>query len=477
MNLYPALKCTMGSWDYYVLKMSARELSANVKYASEVYEDRTLDEAIQRALNETRVKRDIVTYLKRQEDRFFSALVVAALDGNPKFYPVQITANDQFQIFADDDKLNDSFGVLRFDGTQKYYALDGQHRLAAIKTALDKNDPLSAGAPNDLGDDELSVVVVVPREEDRTLFMRKYRRLFSALNRYAKPTDQATNIIMDEDDVFAIMTRRLLTDHEFFSSSGRQMESRKIKTDKGKNLRESETYFTSIETLYELNQKLLFSKERENKGWDAAGEGEDLNTFKRFRPDEEYTDALYDELVVYWEALIAEIPDLRADPPTMRNHSRADDEVGGDADNLLFWPIGQELLAGVTRQLINRFFTNNAGLPANPENVRKALKGLGQVDWELHHAPWRFLLLTDQSPDPEMRSWKMRSEDRKAAVRIAERILLWAIGYDELGADELAELKLAWKTRLIPAQTDEAEDAMWEQVEQERTRVVAFINS
>ena len=143
MNIYPALRSQMGSWNYYVVKMSARELSENVKYASEVYEDRTLDEAIQRTLNEGRVKKEIVEYLKRQQDRFFSSIVVAALEGDPMFYPVEITDNPQFAIFRDDRRLNEAFGVLKFDGTQKYYALDGQHRLSAIKTLLDRNNPLS----------------------------------------------------------------------------------------------------------------------------------------------------------------------------------------------------------------------------------------------------------------------------------------------------------------------------------------------
>ncbi len=68
-------------------------------------------------------------------------------------------------------------------------------------------------------------------EDTHESFMQKYRRLFSNLNRYAKPTDQATNIIMDEDDTFAILTRRLITDKPFFQSDAdKQRESEKIKT-------------------------------------------------------------------------------------------------------------------------------------------------------------------------------------------------------------------------------------------------------
>ena len=106
--------------------------------------------------------------------------------------------------------------MLSFDGTQDYYALDGQHRLAAIKALIDPISDVAVDAPEGFKDEELSVIVVVPSEaETRDQFMKRYRRLFGNLNRYAKPTDEVTNIIMDEDDVFAIITRRLITEHEF----------------------------------------------------------------------------------------------------------------------------------------------------------------------------------------------------------------------------------------------------------------------
>src|SRR5262245_15176644 len=126
----------MGTWMYYVVKMSMSEISDNVKFAHEVNKDeKTLDDVIQRALNEKRVKDDIIKYLQRQPDRFFGSIVVAAMRGNPKFIPITISQDDpRFEILGDDDRFNEAFGVLRFDGNQDYYALDGQHRLASIKT-------------------------------------------------------------------------------------------------------------------------------------------------------------------------------------------------------------------------------------------------------------------------------------------------------------------------------------------------------
>lgn len=469
MNIYPALCSRMGSFNYYVVKMSARELSENVKYASEVYEDRTLDEAIQRILNESRVNKEIVEYLKRQPDRFFASIVVAALEGDPMFYPVEVTEDPRFAIFHDDRRLNESFGVLKFDGTQKYYALDGQHRLAAIKTLLDQNNSLSDGAPEDFENDEFSVIVIVPSQED-TDFMQKYRRLFSHLNRYAKPTDQATNIIMDEDDTFAILTRRLITENAFFKSEGRQIESRRIKTQKGKNLRTSDLYFTSLETLYEMNIEFLSSVQRAPKSWGPIrAEGSDLKTFKRFRPPEEYIDSLYDELAMYWDALLAEIPDLYNSPPLMRVHDieEVEDEVEDEdmTDHLLFWPIGQQMLAEIMRALLDKHIPNPANL--NPDSVRATLSGLGQLEWQLHHPPWRYLLLIQNAKD----SWTMRNEARKEAVRCGRRIQQWVIGLDELDEDDVADLKKLWESMLIPSQPIEVRNDMWRSVEEMKATV------
>ena len=474
MNTYPALRSKMGTWDYFVVKMSVSELSQNVMYASEVHEDRTLDTAIQRILNTGRVKKEIVEYLKRQPNRFFSSIVVAALNGNPIFHEVEVTSDPRFTLLHGDTRLNKSFGVLQFDGTQKYYALDGQHRLAAIKTLLDKNDPVSDDAPEKFEDDELSVIVVVPSEDDTNeSFMQKYRRLFSNLNRYAKPMDQATNIIMDEDDTFAIITRRLITDKPFFQSDAiRQRESKKIKTTKGKNLRTRDTYFTSIETLYEMNITLLSSPKRISDGWNPSiKEKSDLKNFKKFRPnDEEYIDRLYDELSMYWEGLLAELPVLYSDPTKMRFHDITDIRDDQGTDHLLFWPIGQQMLADIARQMLNRRISD----PENPTpvSVKYALQGLNQLEWKLHQVPWKYFLLVGSKNASENKSnWTMRNEEREWAVRTGRRLQLWVLGLEPNDKKYVDNLKSLWKHFLTPSQSEKEVDEMWEKVEKMKKEI------
>jgi len=464
MNIYPAIRGRMGRWNYYVVKMSMRELADNVKFAADVNDDRTLDEAIQRVLNESRVKKDIITYLIRQQDRFFSSLVVAALQGNPKWYPVTIEDDERFALFRDDTRLNQTFGVLSFDGTQDYYALDGQHRLAAIKALVDPNSDVYADAPPKFRDEEVSVIVVVPSEaEGHEEFLKRYRRLFGNLNRYAKPMDQVTNIIMDEDDAFAIVTRRLITEHEFFRYSGRQRESARIKTEKGKNLRATESYFTSLETFYEMNISLLTTKARKNKGWNV--EEDDFKEFRRFRPDDEVIDSLFEEIRMYWAGLLEELPVLKEAPTKMRNHSAPSGD-GTTQDNILFWPIGQEILAEVARDLLN-IRQNNPEKPT-PESVKLALKPLKAVTWDFHRPPWRNLLLIPDSADSQ--SWRIRSEDRTPAQNMATRIVKWQLGLDELATDEIERLRTEWSKMLLPALAESEIKELWQEIQKNMRR-------
>ena len=233
-----------------------REIANEVNLATDEWEDPTLGEAIQRELNESRVKSGLVNYLAHREDRFFSSLVVAAVGGNPSFEPATPPE------WARSKSLRESVGLLAFDDNPKYYALDGQHRLQAIRDVL--ADPKSA--PEGFGIEQVSVIVVAREEQHRNedLWLQRYRRLFSSLNRYAKPTDKDTNIIMDEDDVFAIVTRRLISDHRQFRAAGRQRESFRVLT-KGKNLKAGAPHFTSLQTLYAMNATLLTTPDRERR--------------------------------------------------------------------------------------------------------------------------------------------------------------------------------------------------------------------
>ena len=161
---------------------------------------------------------------------------------------------------------------------------------------------------------------------------------------------------------------------------------------------------------------------------------------------------------MYWDAILDEIPLLASVPSEMRSHS-ADDDDAEQQDNLLFWPIGQELLADLVRLALDIRQPD----PEAPsvESVHGALDGIGNLEWDLHRPPWRNFLLVQ---DPVSKKWRMRSEDRTAALRIALLIQRWLLGLEERSADEVDELQLEWMARLMPAPNVGEANAMWDVV-------------
>lgn len=447
MNLYPALRASMGSWTYYVVKMTMREVVNEVGFASEFYSNKTLDDAIQRSLNESRVKKEIVQYLGKREDRFFSSIVVAALGGEPTFYPVDIAHDPRFEIIRPAN-IEDTFGVLTFKGGQQYFALDGQHRLKAIKTLIEQKESDVPEIPEGFQDEEVSVIMIVREETNEAEFMKSYRRIFSSLNRYAKPTDADTNIIMDEDDPVAILTRRLIIEHDFFVWRGTPSTSPKLKT-KGKNLRSGDSYFTTLQTLYAMNERLLHTPERD-LFWMRRD-------YRQFRPAEDELDGMFSELMVYWNAILSEIGVLNSEPAKMREHDADLSNPDGHTDHLLFWPIGQELFASVARILMNRRLPDSSS--PTEQDVRACIRVLAEVEWDLRKPPWIGLLLVEDSELARGRRRRMRSEDRKRALEVAQKIILFQVGIDDYS--NLEELEVEWQAMLIPLPGPEEVEERW----------------
>ena len=428
-RFFPGVQAQMGRWTYYLVKMKMRELH-EVKFASEMQEGSGLGAALQRELDENRSSRQIVTYLQETPDRFFNSIVIAGIGGKPKWFPVDM-ADDPRLAMLGDGALNSSFGVLRFDGTEDMYAIDGQHRLYAIKKMTDPTSDAYINRPKDFENEELSVVLVVPGDvENRAEFLKRYRRLFSNLNRYAKPMDKATTIILDEDDAIAICLRNVFHDHEFFKTAGPERDSTVIDTKKGKSMKAEQVHFTNIETLYSMFEALLESRERKNSGWDA--ENRKTNDFIRFRPDEPTLDSLTTELSNIWTALLEVLPVLRNPPYKMRNHSIVSDpDATEDRDHFLFWPLGQDLLAIVARSLLD---DSDITVESKLADIVRALKPLEKAKWDLNVAPWIHLILEPTASG----SWKMRDTDRSKVQNFAVSLILGLLtpGLDDTTLDE-----------------------------------------
>lgn len=197
--LLPSVQGKMGDWTYYTTIMKFADVVSYVKFAEEIAPWDDLDQMLQREI--TSNAKQITNYLQTNEQRFFGSIIVAAYGGTPKFLPIKL---DSLSLV---DDLIDKVGILKFDGSEKYYVLDGQHRLAAMREAVAKS-------PDRYQHDEISVIVVCHNQDQEGY--RRARRLFTTINRYAKKTSTTTNIVMDEDDGIAIITRRLIREVPFF---------------------------------------------------------------------------------------------------------------------------------------------------------------------------------------------------------------------------------------------------------------------
>lgn len=230
----PCLRGQMGDWAYYSTLMPLSEVKLRIRPAQEIHKSDTLCEMIQRSISNR--KKDISDYILKQPQHLFNSIIVGIYEGDPQWYQMEMpsdTADNGTNIPV---SLAEKIGALCLNGSEKIFALDGQHRVEGIKGALDKKPQLK--------EEQLSVIFVAHNNSASGL--QRSRRLFATLNRYAKPVSKLEIIALDEDDPVAIITRMLLRDHPTLSKDG------VIATPKGKAMPSSNSLaLTTAVALYE----------------------------------------------------------------------------------------------------------------------------------------------------------------------------------------------------------------------------------
>jgi DNA sulfur modification protein DndB len=311
--------------------MTLKQVAQHVRYAHEVHptERTNLSHLIQRELNDGR-SREIATYLRQNEDRFFNSLVVAVYGGDPAWheFDVKPTSDDVNREDLSDTALY-SMGYLSLTGEEELFALDGQHRVAGIKNVLGHATPMK--------DDEISVLVVAHHDTDAGI--RRTRKLFTTLNRTAKPVKKSEIIALDESDVMAISTRYLVEQHAFFNNGQVDVLKKQANLHPG-----NFDVFTTIINLYDI-LSIVFSYVKEKVS------DEERAQLRFFRPSDEKVEEYNRFSGEYFERLAANFPELRhyfeSDTPVeILRRNRAPDN-----SHILFRPIGQIMFANVLRKL------------------------------------------------------------------------------------------------------------------------------
>lgn len=276
----PALRGKIGDTVYYSANFTFWQIAKLVrKVDSELHTSSSLKEQIQRSLNDNFVK--IQRYILDRSDRFFNALVLAVYDGQPEWTEIRYELEDEMFY---------NVGILNLNGEEKIFPVDGQHRVEGIKAALEKNDELATE----------TVSVILIGHSNTPEGMERSRRVFSTLNRYAKPVKLGDIIALDEDDVVAIVTRMQLEQNKLFVND-------RIKVTNTKSMPVGDKRaFTSLMTLYECHVE-LFKLYRFNMIVSSS----QLKDFLRTRPSDDVVDGFDAFLTDFWESMIQAFPEIR----------------------------------------------------------------------------------------------------------------------------------------------------------------------
>lgn len=384
--IFPALRCRMGDWIYYVTFMSFKDISQWIRPTEEIYKSKRLSEWIQRALSGKHAQ-EIATYLQNQEERMFNAIFVGIYGGEPQWGEIQISSTLELSPFevTDDqlDNLSRSVGVLHFSGEEKLFAIDGQHRVAGVKLALEQNKHL-------LNDDEITVILV-GHKTDQT-GRERTRRLFTTLNKTAKRVSRTDIIALDEDNGAAIVTRRMIDDFTLFQ------KGQLIAFTPTANISDSDLdSITSVITLYDIVKTLV-------------GCVDGTRGFTNNRPNDELLNSVYKFCCSYWDSLQKIIPEYQE--VFLSNKIPASTFRQPNNNHLLFRPVGQRAFTESTAYLIKNY---SLGLD-------EAIKELSQVDLWLHSLKWHYILW-----NPIEQAMISRAKNRS----IAKSHLLTMIGRDK----------------------------------------------
>lgn len=308
----PAIRGKIGNTIFYNATMTFKQISLMVKKVDgELHTANSLKEQIQRSLTDNFIK--IKEYIINREDRFFDSLVLAVYDGNPMWTEVR------FEI---EDSLYPNVGLLEFNGQEKIFPVDGQHRVEGIRAAVLENE--------DLGNETISVMLI--GHQNTSEGMEKSRRIFSTLNRYVKPVRLGDIIALDEDDTVAIVTRDLLEAYPLFIGD-------RIKASNNKSIPQTDKKaFTSLMTLYECHLALFRSYicQKENRNYSKSQISEKL----KYRPSDEILTEFNQYLVGFWNCMISNFVEF--ENYIDNNSVNPADELRSteNGGNLFFRPIG-----------------------------------------------------------------------------------------------------------------------------------------
>lgn len=343
----PVIRGKIGDWIYYSGTMTFSQVSENVTASiNEIYEASCLDEILQRALTDNFAS--IKNYILKDSERFFNAVILAIYNGDPQWLEVE---------FNNEESEFTNVGFLEFSGEETIFPVDGQHRVAGIREAL-REDP-------SLAKEQLPVIFIAHSDDPKG--RKRTRKLFSTLNRRAKPVGQNENIALDEDDVCSIITREVIQEIPLFMRKN-------IVNSLGKQIpNANNTAITSLIALYQCVDLLV-----KHKLATEGIRGKKYSDYKLYRPQDEVIDSIRGYIFSVFESFVNHTAVIR-EYLSENSEEKAKKFRNSEGGNLLFRPIA------FTEYFEAAFWLQDRGGDTTYDN---AFISLNTVDLDIGKAPW-----------------------------------------------------------------------------------------
>lgn len=309
--VFPAIRGVQAGREYYVSMCPLRIIPKLFLFDEE---ELSAEVRAQRTLNQNRIP-DIARYiLKNRDDYVFSSLT-ASIDGDVKF--------DELE---ENDSELQALGHLQISMSASFVINDGQHRRAAIETAL-REDPT-------LGSETISVVFFVDSGLERS------QQMFADLNRNAVRPSKSLGVLYDHRDEMSHLTRLVVFSSDFLEPL--------VELEKTSLSLRSRKLFT-LSSLHNANQVLI-------------------EAFPQDMPMKEKANRIVD----FWEAVAEHIDHWQ--------EVRANEMTSGDVrgDFIHSHSLTLEALANVGREL----------LEDDSEDLEQQLEGLAKIDWSRENPDW-----------------------------------------------------------------------------------------
>ena len=249
-----------------------------------------------------------------------------------------------------EDSSKHIFGFMCLTGSEEIFAIDGQHRVEGIKKAISHRSSLVK--------DQQCVIFVAHRktEQGRT----RTRRLFSTLNKYAKPVSPGELVALSEDDTFAIVTRKLIDEYKHLNIGFVPLT--KTANIPAKDIR----CVTTVLALYDLIRTIsLPPRSREKRKLEIGP------------PEKQRVEKIYDTTCDFWNLLRKFVPAIKKVTNSQPDEELARKYRTKKGGHILFRPVGMKAFGRATRILVDR-----------GARLEDAVSLLSRTTLDLNTAPW-----------------------------------------------------------------------------------------